>query len=706
MNKLFEDSRAQLISKGKSGASYAPQNQHLGKNRYQRRIHSRVAPSVKQYNEIDMDKFFKKDILDVNIEIRGETDNYFVKIKFGDVLKFIQKEVEKANKLDLRCVTRALVSSFNSDNVYIFCSCLHPNTTIKLLDGTCPTVEELYRRFLSGESLYAYSTNDVGDFVPGKIEKVFITKTATDFIEVTLDNNEVIYTTPDHLYRLRDGSYMCAENLTVGQSLMPLYFNYKNGYELVKLNSEVRGWRSVYKIVAEYYKQEEIELAKARVKSDDNMKYDVAIHHCDFNKLNNIPENLEIMTAREHWDYHNSLSFPNKPESIQENIRRISSENARRRNANPTPAMIESRKKWQERGRLRNYDGDRKQQQACVMRDAIHNYWENMSAHEYDKAIETRRRVTTQAWKSGSFDTDKFRKACEERAKTLHSPEMEAKSKEGVQTYWNSLTPLEKAEKCKKRNLVKVLSIINKVIASGKDLTFESYEELRPKSAPKLSTYFKTVEEVVSFYGLDDQYNHKITSVRKVVLDETPVYDIKMEGYPNFLLGAGVIVHNCPDFKYRFGHYALVKDLSSVDDQYWNNQGASLVVTQSAKITNPRDDKGPGCKHIMLVLSNTTWLIKVASVVYNYINYMEKHYERLYQQFIYPAVYGHEIPDDTEVQLDIFDDTLTTDKDTIDISNKYARTKNQFQKDNEYRFQKEPTEKQFAFDELISDSEN
>lgn len=284
MNRLFEDSRAQLISKGKSGASYAPQNQHLGKNRYQRRIHSKVAPSVKQYNEIDMDKFFKQDILDVNIEIRGETDNYFVKIKFGDVLKFIQQEVDKAGKLDLRCVTRALVTSFNSDNVYIFCS--------------------------------------------------------------------------------------------------------------------------------------------------------------------------------------------------------------------------------------------------------------------------------------------------------------------------------------------------------------------------------------------------------------------------------------CPDFKYRFGHYALVKDLSSVDDQYWSNRGDNLVVTQSAKITNPRDDKGPGCKHIMLVLSNTTWLIKVASVVYNYINYMEKHYERLYQQFIYPAVYGHEIPDDTEVQLDIFDDTLTTDKETIDTSNKYARTKSQFQQDNEYRFQKEPTEKQFAFDELISDSEN
>ena len=292
MKRLAEDSRSQLLAKGKRGANYAANNQHLGKNRYQRRIHSRVAPSVKQYNEIDMDKFFKKDILDVNIGIHGETNDYFVKIKFGDVLRWLQQEVEKANKLDLRCVTRALVNSFNGDAVYIYC--------------------------------------------------------------------------------------------------------------------------------------------------------------------------------------------------------------------------------------------------------------------------------------------------------------------------------------------------------------------------------------------------------------------------------------NCPDFKYRFGHYALVKNISSVDAQYWNNQGDSKVVTQKPQYlrTNVNDDKGPGCKHILLVLSNTTWLIKVASVVYNYINYMQKHYERMYQQFIYPAIYGKEAP---EVQLDIFkdvmdvgDDTLTTDKDTLDISNKYARTKSQFKQGNEFRFQKKPQDvgKQFAFDDLISDSEN
>jgi len=73
---------------------------------------------------------------------------------------------------------------------------------------------------------------------------------------------------------------------------MPLYFNeYQNGYDGIKLNSTGK-YHSVYKLVAEYYKKSEIESAKSRVKESDDMNYDVAIHHIDFNKHNNVPENL------------------------------------------------------------------------------------------------------------------------------------------------------------------------------------------------------------------------------------------------------------------------------------------------------------------------------------------------------------------------------------------------------------------------------
>ena len=58
-----------------------------------------------------------------------------------------------------------------------------------------------------------------------------------------------------------------------------------------------------------------------------------------------------------------------------------------------------------------------------------------------------------------------------------------------------------------------------------------------------------------------------------------------------------------------------------------------------------------------------------------------EYYEKLYADIIYPAVYGKDY--ETPVQLDIFDDdTLETDTDTIDKSNEYARTKNQFKQGN------------------------
>ena len=154
---------------------------------------------------------------------------------------------------------------------------------------------------------------------------------------------------------------------------------------------------------------------------------------------------------------------------------------------------------------------------------------------------------------------------------------------------------------------------------------------------------------------------------------------------------------SCDDWKYRMAYWATVKDINSGQPE-----------DRPSNITNPNDTKGAGCKHTLLVLSNNTWLIKVASVVHNYINYMEKHEQRLYADIIYPAIYQKEYTD--EVQLDMSsDDELITDTDTLDISNKYATTKSQFQKgteigkDTRFKSLDQPDTKQVSFDDLISD---
>lgn len=157
-----------------------------------------------------------------------------------------------------------------------------------------------------------------------------------------------------------------------------------------------------------------------------------------------------------------------------------------------------------------------------------------------------------------------------------------------------------------------------------------------------------------------------------------------------------VYIHcSCPDFYYRFSYWATKNDITS---------GTAQNIP--SPITNPFDDKGPGCKHIMLILSNNSWLVKVSSVIHNYVNYMEKYYQKLYADIIYPAIYQQEYQEPVQLDLDSDDDNMKTDSDTLDVSNRWARTKTQFQKGNQsgVQFTGKTDPKQFDFDSLISDN--
>ena len=130
---------------------------------------------------------------------------------------------------------------------------------------------------------------------------------------------------------------------------------------------------------------------------------------------------------------------------------------------------------------------------------------------------------------------------------------------------------------------------------------------------------------------------------------------------------------SCPDFHYRFGYWATKNKLTSGEEE-----------TRPSNITNPNDELGSGCKHILLVLSNNSWLIKVASVINNYIKYMEKHYKKLYADIIFPAIFGRDYEEPVQLSIDDVDgeDTLQTDNDTLDKANTYNRERTKFQKGN------------------------
>lgn len=125
---------------------------------------------------------------------------------------------------------------------------------------------------------------------------------------------------------------------------------------------------------------------------------------------------------------------------------------------------------------------------------------------------------------------------------------------------------------------------------------------------------------------------------------------------------------SCPDFRYRFGYWASRNDIIVGEKE-----------NRPSDKTNPNNTLGAGCKHIMLVIANTSWIIKLGSVVTNYYNYMEKHYKKLWADIIYPAVYDKKYEEPVQLDIDTMDQIeLDTSSDVIDQSNIEARDRGKF----------------------------
>jgi hypothetical protein len=129
---------------------------------------------------------------------------------------------------------------------------------------------------------------------------------------------------------------------------------------------------------------------------------------------------------------------------------------------------------------------------------------------------------------------------------------------------------------------------------------------------------------------------------------------------------------SCPDFKYRFAHWNIIKNVS-VDD-------SSADPGPGKGIANPNDDKGRGCKHVLLTLSNGEWMMKVASVINNYCHFLSEKKPDAFLKLVFPKLYG--VPADEAAENDLVADNedLETGKDLIDTINAWAKDRGKFKK--------------------------
>jgi intein/homing endonuclease len=218
-------------------------------------------------------------------------------------------------------------------------ACLSLETKIELLDGRSLELSEIITEFNSGKELWSYSINPKsGQIVPGKITWAGVTRKNTDVIKITLDNGESIICTPDHKFPTKFNGTKEAKDLIVGESMWA--FNKKksiikggsgidNTYEMIYDHS-TNDWRYTHRMVAHYLKENDLCEVFAYKIYDNNMQ---TIHHKDFNRYNNSPQNICYMNSKDHFYYHHDFAkemyetYSDETKLIHKNLRKTGVKN-------------------------------------------------------------------------------------------------------------------------------------------------------------------------------------------------------------------------------------------------------------------------------------------------------------------------------------------------------------------------------------------
>lgn len=218
-------------------------------------------------------------------------------------------EVESLQGLDYQAIEdveylrKKLMSALRIPNAFlgyeqeIQGKCCALSTRVPTLSGDTMTAGEIVEHYQENDNpdpIYTYSYDSkTGKMVAGEVETAEITRENAVVVDVELDNGEVVTTTPDHKFMTRDGEWVEAQNLSEGDSLMPLYRGETkgnmSGYTTV-YHPGTGEYEAVHRVVAEQYGKDE----------DGKV-----IHHADFDKFNNRPDNLDCsMTPEEHFRFH------------------------------------------------------------------------------------------------------------------------------------------------------------------------------------------------------------------------------------------------------------------------------------------------------------------------------------------------------------------------------------------------------------------
>jgi len=434
--------------------------------------------------------------------------------------------------------------------------CFFGDTKVVLADGRNISFEQIVKENNEGKKNYCYTIKEDGSVGIAPITNPRKTKENAEVVKIILDNGEEIICTPGHKFMLRGGTYKLAKDLTVTDSLMPLYRKLSHregritieGYEMV-FDPSNNNWIFTHLLSDKY----NLEKGVYGEKSGSNR------HHIDFNKLNNNPDNIERRTRKEHMNYHRKmvrmslLSESGKEKSRQahksadyrEKVRRIMTTPEMRRLLSARASKQwenEEYKQYMMHKYLEFYrtNKDYWEKDVKLLYEGQKKYWSNP---------DNRKQWAERVRNYFIEHPDKKKELSLQAKKQWQNPELLEWRRQKTKEQWTNEFRLKRKVAYNKTYMRRALSLMKEVFARDGKFSNESYEKERLKRNDKNILRYETISQRF-FNGSEKQmleavknYNHRIKKIVKLN-EKMDVYDLEVEGTHNFALASGVFVHN------------------------------------------------------------------------------------------------------------------------------------------------------------------
>ena len=434
--------------------------------------------------------------------------------------------------------------------------CFSGDTKVALTDGRNLTFKELIKENKKGKKNYCYTIKEDSEIGVGLIQAPRKTQKNVKVIKIILDDGEEIVCTPDHLFMLRNGRYKKAEDLAPQDSLMPIYRKYSKikkafkieGYEII-YNQKDHKWIYTHFLGDKYNLKNRKHIAGKKS----------CIHHKDFNKLNNNPDNLVRMDKQKHLELHANIIKETmaRPE-IQEKIRKIHQSKEYREKIRLTMLNPKMRKLLSQRAKKQWEDKDYKQ---YMVQKFLEFYKKNPKYREKNNKLlyENQKRYWSN-YKNRKKWAEKVKEYFERHPEKKEELSLKAKRQwqdkelikwrsQKTEEQWTFEFRIKRKKAYNRTYREKALKLLREIFERCGQFNRAKYNQERLKINDKSILRFDTILQ--RFFGNDEEklkeavlnYNHKIQKIIKLK-KKIDVYDLEVEDTHNFALASGIFVHN------------------------------------------------------------------------------------------------------------------------------------------------------------------